>query len=695
MAEQAHNSVGGRARIDTLVQAGSIGELHQHHHVHEAPVADGVAPPFQLPPEIRHFEDRETEQSRALQVIEDRPDTHSGPTVLLFSGFAGVGKTTLGFQVARRVRDSFPDGVLYLDLDDHRARDGGADLTDALGELLRDLGVMPSWLEQSYAARQKQYWSRTQGRRLVVILDNVRYGVEAEPLLPASAGSVAVVISHGRLHDIEGSATLELPLAPLEETYAVRLLHRIIVDDPRLTEEPQAVAELARLCGGLPAALHVAAQWVRKHRRRRLPRLLEELTAELYGKGVAVVEAVWNAAYGDLGADAARLYRLLAVAPGPSITPDAAAALLGTGRDAADDALDELETASLLLRGEGDRLRMHDLLRAHARRCADRGGDGAEIPEARRRIVRWHLRQAQRADELAAGKRMTLGEAVGPLPYGADVPFADKHGALHWLEAERLALRDCVHIAYAHGLDAEAWALCEPLWTHFLDHPHHIDTIEAFRIGLDAAVRAGHIPAMVRMRCQLARPLWEQERYDEATAEAEQALSAAQALGESDDHRKLTASAIEFRGKVLSEQGDWAGAAPYFERSRQIHVEIGNAYGVLLQTYLLGRSAAGTGAFDEAATLLAQAHEMARDQQRERLTSRTGFELGRVLQRLGRTGEARELYESALAGAGQRGSTYDETRVHEALAALAEQTGDATTAERHREAARAIRDRSA
>ena len=35
-------------------------------------------------------------------------------------------------------------------------------------------------------------------------------------------------------------------------------------------------------------------------------------------------------------------------------------------------------------------------------------------------------------------------------------------------------------IAYARGLDAEAWALCEPLWTHYLDHRHYADVIEAF-----------------------------------------------------------------------------------------------------------------------------------------------------------------------------------------------------------------------
>lgn len=692
MVDETRNTVSGQARVGTLVQAGSVGELH----IHEAPPPDPDSgpPPCQLPPVTQHFEDREAEQATVLQSAGTGAD-RQGPLLVALSGIGGVGKTALAFQLARGLRERCPDGILYVDLDDHR-RDGGVELTDVLAELLRPLGVRQPWLAPSTAGRRKQLWERTQTRRLVVILDNVRYGTEAESLLPASPESIAVVISHGRLHDLDGEALVELPLAPLDEQYAVRLLHRI-VNDPRLTAEPEAAEELARLCDGLPAALHVAARWVRKHRRRALPRLVEELAAELAGKGLSsMVEGVWDAAYGDLTAPAARLYRLLAVLPGPAFPCEAAAALLGEGRDASDDALQELESASLLLPDTDDRLRMHDLVRAHARRCADRDdATGAEAAQARRRIVRWYLRQAQRADALAAGKRMTFGEAVELLPYAPDVPFGGKPEALRWLEAERLALHGCVRAAHAHGLDAEAWALCEPLWTHYLDHPHPTDAIESFGAAVASAARQGNITALVRMRCQLARPLWEQGRYGEAERELEHALHGARTLGGTSGERKLQASAMEFRGKLLSVQGDWAAAQPYFERSRRIHVEIGNDYGVLLQTYLLGLSASATDEPARAEALLAQAHAMAREQGRERMMARAGFELGRVLRGRGRTGEARELYAAALTSARRRGATFDEARVHDALAQVAQATGDTGVAEEHREAARTIRERSA
>ncbi|MEK8143895.1 hypothetical protein NKH18_24005 [Streptomyces sp. M10(2022)] len=182
-----------------------------------------------------------------------------------------------------------------------------------------------------------------------------------------------------------------------------------------------------------------------------------------------------------------------------------------------------------------------------------------------------------------------LPEPVGPDP--RDVDFPGKAEALRWLESHRLALYGCVRLAFETGLYEDAWALCEPLWTHFLDHPHYADITDAFRMGVAAADRAEFLPAMVRMRCQLARPLWEQGLYDEAAEQLGQALNASEALGESVPERKLRASAVEFRGLLKSELGDWPGAAADFEAAKEAHAEMGNAYGVLLQTYLLGRTA--------------------------------------------------------------------------------------------------------
>ncbi|MFE4369600.1 hypothetical protein ACFRMN_15460 [Streptomyces sp. NPDC056835] len=669
---------------------------------------------YQIPPPVAHFVGRRREQALAATAVAEREregererDGESRPLLFALSALGGTGKTELAFRLARTLRPRHPDGVLYVDLDDLR-RGGVVEVGDALGDLLGSLGVEPDWLKPSFKARCKQYWTKTEGASLVIVVDNARYAAEVVPLLPTSGDSVVIATSHGPLYDLENGAAVDLALPPLDPPDAMELL-RSVAGDARLDAEPEAADRLIRLCCGLPAALHVAGRWIRKHRRGPLPRLIDELTAELHGKGIPMVEVLWDAAYRGLGPEAALLYRMLPSIPGTSFTPESATAVLGRGRDAADRALEELETAGLLDTRDvsdtgDDRKRLPELLRAHAKRRAD-DSTGEERAEWRLRMVRWLLRQAQRADLYAAGTRMTFADVVEPIPGAPDVPFEDGEGtatdavarkerAFRWLETERHALYDCVDLAYARGYDTEAAAFGEPLWTHYLDHPHYTDGIEAFRTALAAAQRAGHIPLIVRLRCQLARPLWKQGKFTEAERELTQALTASRSLGESDQFRKLGASVVEFHGMLRSARGDWAGAAADFEASREVHRAIGNEYGVMLQTYRLGEALAELGELERAAELLEEARTAAGRLGRVRLAARTGFALGGVLHRLGRGSAAHELYVAALDSARERGADHDEARILDALAALAEEEGRATEARGHREGARVIRARN-
>ncbi|GAA4240117.1 tetratricopeptide repeat protein [Actinomadura meridiana] len=627
-----------------------------------------------------------------MRAIDEWRGRHR-PMCVVLSGLAGAGKTELAFRIARNLRERHQDieAVLYVDLDDLRVQ-GAVSATDVLGELLRALDVAPEWLKGSLRERQRQYSVKTDGRRLVVLVDNARYGSEVVPLLPASESAVVIVTSQARLFDLEAGAAVEVAVEPLGDADAMELLQRI-TEDPRLAAEPDTSIELVRLCSGLPGAVHAAGHLLRKHRRRSLPRLLSELATDLQEKGLPVVEKVWDAAYRDLSADAALLYRLLADFPGPSFTDEAVTALLGRGRDAADDALEELENASLLDLRTG-RMRLPDLLRAHARRRARRDGGSEEATDGRRRIVEWYLRQAQRADTLAAGKRMRLAEPRPPIPGAPDVQFAGKGQALRWLESERHVLNGCVREAYAYGLDETAWALCEPLWTHYLDFPHYEDVVDAFTTGLAAAQRTGDVAAVARMRCQLARPYWEQGRFDEAGRELEAARNAAAALGTSEPNSKIKASVVEFRGMLHGARGEWRAAAADFETSREMHQAIPNEYGVMLLTYRLGQALAELRENDRAAALLRQAHDKARALQRERMTARTGVALAGVMRRLGEADQAHALYVAALESARERDSTYDQARILRSLAAAAEEAGDPAQAEQHRQMADALRDRS-
>ncbi|MEU1281597.1 tetratricopeptide repeat protein [Streptomyces sp. NPDC005805] len=672
----------------------------------------------ELPPEPVHFVNRDGERDTALRAV-DGWYGRNRPLVLSLSGPGGLGKTELAYLLARSLRDRFPDGVLVVDLDDFRL-DGVIDPGHALSQLLESLDVPPDMLAASYRAKCKQWWKLTTDARLIVVVDNARYASEVVPLIPASGNSLVIVASHGPLHDLEDGAALDVVLPPLEPPHGRELLG-LVARDRRLDEDPEAAEALVRLCDGLPAALLAVGRWLRAHRLRPLPKLVAELGAELDVKGGDGVERVWDTVYAGLSEAAAALYRLLPHHPGPAFTPASATALLGRGPEVCEEALEELVRAGLLdLRAAGGvgpadadgapgdgRMRLPAPLHAHALRRARDDGAPAEAAEAQIRVLRWFVRQAQRADLYAAGKRLVVTDPYAPLPHAPDVPLRDPAGAVdeagrtaaataaaRRLHEERHTLAACVRLAHARGLDAEAVALCEPLWTYALDHPHRSDTVDLFRLGADSAVRAGNPRWIARMRCQLARRLWQSGEPAGAAEEMAGAQSAADLLGDAVPDRKLAASVIEFRGMLHSATGDHRAAVADFLRSREIHREIGNDYGAMLQTYRTGEATARLGDPDTAHELLAEAHAEATRLGRARMTARTGFALAGVLRRLGRPAEARPLVLRALEAARERNSAFDEARVLDALADLAADEGDTVGAQEHREAAEAIRRRN-
>ena len=664
----------------------------------------------ELPPEPAHFVDRDEQRERAFRAVRGWQD-RSRPLVLRLSGPGGMGKTELAHLIARVQHDRFPDGVLAVDLDDFRLG-GVLDPGDVLAQLLESLGVEPQLVAAQFKARCRQYWNVTSDAKLILVVDNARYASEVVPLLPASGKSLVIVTSHGPLHDLEDGAAVGLTLPPLEEWAATELLG-LIVQDPRLAADPEAVRTLVRLCDGLPAALHVAGRWVRGHRLRPLSRLIPQLRSELEEKGVPDVERVWDTVHDGLSHPARLLYRLLPHHPGATFTLDSATALLGLGQEAGEEALEELDSAGLLdlrsLTGAGDgRIRLPGPLHGHALRRSRQDAQEGEVGQAQTRVLRWMVRQAQRADRFAAGRRLIVSEEYGAVSDAPDVPLEDPEeaaddavrseradSASRWLYEERHTLFACVRLAHRRGLDAEAVALSEPVWTYALDHPHQSDVIGVFRLAVDAAVRHGGNAAwLVRTRCQLARPLWEAGLLSEAEHELDSAEAVLGLLGDSTRDRKLGASLIEFRGMLKSAGGDWESAAADFARSRDMHLAVPNPYGAMLQTYRLGEARAALGELETAYTLLSEARAKAVELSRERMTRRTGFALAGVLCRLGRTDEARPLYEQSLQGACGRGSGFDQARVHDGMATLAETEGRDDEAAEHREASRDIRRRN-
>jgi hypothetical protein len=154
-------------------------------------------------------------------------------------------------------------------------------------------------------------------RRLLVVVDNARDPDHVRPLLPGGTGNLVLVTSRDQLSGLiarEGATRLTLDVLGADE--AIALLERILGAE-RVAAEPGAVADLARLCAGLPLALRIAATSLHGQPRRAIaafvdilqPDPLDELAVP--GDPQSVVRATFDLSYLALPEPARRLFRRL------------------------------------------------------------------------------------------------------------------------------------------------------------------------------------------------------------------------------------------------------------------------------------------------------------------------------------------------------------------------------------------------
>jgi DNA-binding SARP family transcriptional activator len=343
--------------------------------------------PAQLPAREPYFAGRATAVHETVRRLTSAEDEAATPVVAV-SGMAGAGKTAFALEVGHAVRPYFPDGQLYAHLD--RPREGTADVHDVLGDFLQALGVPRSELPDRWQARAALYRSALDGRRILVVLDDVREAAQVRPLLPGTAGCAALVTGRGRMVDLAGAQLVDLDVMSPEE--AVQFFAGVVGAE-RVADEREAVLDVVAACGFLPLAIRIAASrlaarrtWTVAVLAARLAderRRLEELRA-----GDLAVKSSFELGYGQLDPAGARAFRLLALADGPDIPLAAAAAVLDLPEHHAEDLLEGLVDASLLESVAPQWYRYHDLLRLFARACCEREEEAQEREAALLRLER-------------------------------------------------------------------------------------------------------------------------------------------------------------------------------------------------------------------------------------------------------------------------------------------------------------------
>jgi DNA-binding SARP family transcriptional activator/tetratricopeptide (TPR) repeat protein len=466
-----------------------------------ASVTVGPAPLAQLPADLTTF------TGRAAELAELRGAVAAGGPgvpIVVIEGTAGVGKTALALHLVHSIAGQFPDGQLYVDLLTH-APDGPLRPVDAIGILLRAMGVRPEEMPEDLASAAAIYRGFLAGRRLALVLDNAASVDQVRPLLPGVAGCVVVLTSR---HDLGGLAARNgahrMILRALSQNDALLLASRLL-GPGCLTHAPAAVEELIALCASLPLALCIAAARIGRTGpgdvRRYVDRLRRDRldTLAIPDDDACAVRSALGLSYQAVPASTQSYFRMLALVPGQSVPVEAIAAMVDATVPAARAQMATLATAHLVDDLSEERYGFHDLLREYARElaCADVDRDAATA-----RLYSWYLNTVLAAAARAYPHMLLL--SAPPVPGETLEPFADARSAMAWLDAEYPNLLALIRAGGERGQLPATWRLADALRGYLMRRGHLGEWLAMAGCVMTAAIAAGDRRAQATVHMSLA-----------------------------------------------------------------------------------------------------------------------------------------------------------------------------------------------
>src|SRR5450631_2422427 len=364
--------------------------------------------PAQLLAAVPAFAGRNAELARLDAILpavaEAGLPAPAAVVIAAVSGTAGVGKTALALHWAHQVAERFPDGQLHVNLRGFDPGGPALEPGEAVGRFLDAFGIPVARIPAGLPAQAALYRSLLAGKRVLVLLDNARDVAQVRPLLPGSPGCLAIVTSRNHLTGLvatEGAYPLILDVPTAAEARDL-LSSRLGAD--RIASEPDAVDDIIAGCARLPLALTIAAARAATNPSFPLAVFATELSEAtraldpFHGDDLATdVRAVFSWSYHALSTDAARLFRLLGLPPGPDIANAAAASHAAIPPDRARALLAELTRAHLLSEPVPGRYAFHDLLHAYATEQAHAHDSRDSRDAAVRRVLDHYLHTAHSA----------------------------------------------------------------------------------------------------------------------------------------------------------------------------------------------------------------------------------------------------------------------------------------------------------
>jgi DNA-binding SARP family transcriptional activator/tetratricopeptide (TPR) repeat protein len=530
--------------------------------------------PRELPPSVAAFAGRTGELAQLSELLAV---AGTGPVVCVITGTAGVGKTTLAIYWARRVAEEFPDGQLFVDMRGyHPAQALSPHRVQA--RVLRTLGVRGEDIPQDPDELAGLYRSVMDGRRILMLLDNVNSSDQVRPLLPSTAGSLVVITSRDVLLSLiaaDGARRVRLDLPSIAE--ARQMLARRL-GPQRLSADPRAADDIITASARLPLAIAIAAARAVTDQDCRLSVVAAQLRNGLDAFGTAStatdIRSVFSWSYRALSPDAARLLRLMGLHPGPHVTAPAVASLGGLPPQRTNQLLDELVRAHLVVEQLPGRYALHDLMREYCVELVGATDTDSERQRAVRRGIDHYLHTGYAAASVLNPQRteLDLGDApCAVYPEG----FADYDAAMGWFAAEYDVLLAVADWAAGTGFDRHVWDLAWVMVGYLERQGNWTQWVSCQRAAIAAAQRLDDPILQARAHRGLGRAHARQARAEDAYRDYATALELYRDNGDLSGQARTETNLALLR----EQQGQYSQALTHARRALELQKQLRDGVG--------------------------------------------------------------------------------------------------------------------
>ena len=614
-------------------------------HAAERPSAPGL-----LPRDIPGFTGRGDELARLEALARG-----SSVVVAAIDGAPGVGKTALAIHAAHKLLDAFPDGHLYADLRGYTEGQKAAEPGEVLAVFLRYLKVSADELPIDLEQRSGLFRQLLSSRRMIVILDNVATEEQVRPLLPGAGSSTVLITSRGTLAGLELDERINLDIFSAEQ--AVELLTRL-VGQKRAEADPDAVLRIATLCGRLPLALRLAGQLLEAHRGwqiARLARLLsnEQRRLDTLAVGDRQIRSAFMVSYRHLRQLDSRVFRRLGLFPGQDFDSPVAVALADVDRDAAEQALDRLALAQLVISDADERFRMHDLLRLFAREVCLAEDDETARDEAFRRLV-YHFQALS----------TFLNSCIDPEHRPFLEKFARQAGvtlptlrqAVTAFETELQNILAVLALASEQCIYDAVWTIAEQIYDGLSIMWRPGVMVGVYQLAFDAAHAAGNKGAEARALSNLGSAYLHLRQFDKASVAFQDAVIVHRETGD----RSSEAETLNNLGNAYADLGQFGGAIASYQEALKIRQDIGERHSQGETLINIGTVHRELGQADKAIATYQEALRIHRETDDKRTEGATLTNLGLIYCQLGQFDQAITSFQDALKINRETGDKYFE-----------------------------------